>query len=441
MQLVMHLGFERATIGDQSPPLSLLDLGGISVIQRALRSAREAGATHALLLTAHPEHIALALDEDDTRELPIVWHETRHGLDDDLRALAEVEELLDETFLYARGDRVLTPKTLKSLHADALSADALALVDPSGDPIAWAMTRGWLHRQHQGRATAALTAAPGVWTERDDTPSLMRVRSAADAQEATARLFATLRKPFGRQGDGLTAYYINRPISLSLSRHLIHTPLRPNHVTTFSLILGLFGAACIGTGSWQGMALGGLLTQVVSVIDGIDGEISRMKLLSSLQGQWFDSISDDIIKLATFIGFGMAAAKNFPGALYPAVTTVGALFVLITVGWMYSDLIKAGVGSLNNHKWGFESEETNVHPILRQIFTAASYFLKRDTYTLILAISAMLGLARASFWAMFVGITIIFAGLMIQKFTMLLNRYNPQAIAHMNPSTTHHAEK
>ena len=441
MQLVMHLGFERATVGAQSPPLSLLDLGGITVIQRALRSARESGATHALLLSAHPEALGLALDEDDTRELPIVWHETRHGLDDDLRALAEVEELLDDTFMYTRGDRVLTPKALKQLQPDELRAEAFACVDPTGDPIAWLMTRDWLSRQHQGRATASLTGAPGVWTEVDDTPSLMRVRSAADAKEAADRLFATLRKPFGRQGDGLTAYYINRPISLSLSRHLIHTPLRPNHVTAFSLLLGLFGAACIGTGSWQGMALGGLLTQVVSVIDGIDGEISRMKLLSSLQGQWFDSVSDDIIKLATFIGFGMAAAKNYPGALYPTLTVMGALFVTITVGWMYSDLIKAGVGSLNNHKWGFESEETNVHPILRQIFTGASYFLKRDTYTLLLAISAMLGLARGSFWAIFTGITIIFCGLVIQKGTMLLHRYNPQAIAHMNPSTTHHAEK
>lgn len=441
MQLVMHLGFERATVGAQSPPLSLLDLGGITVIQRALRSAREAGATHALLLSAHPEALALALDEDDTRELPIVWHETRHGLDDDLRALAEVEELLDDTFLYTRGDRVLTPKALKQLQPDELRAEAFARVDPTGDPIAWLMTRDWLRRQHQGRATASLTTAPGVCAEVDDTPTLMRVRSAADAKEAADRLFATLRKPFGRQGDGLTAYYINRPISLSLSRHLIHTPLRPNHVTAFSLLLGLFGAACIGTGSWQGMALGGLLTQVVSVIDGIDGEISRMKLLSSLQGQWFDSVSDDIIKLATFIGFGMAAAKNYPGALYPTLTVMGALFVIITVGWMYSDLIKAGVGSLNNHKWGFESEETNVHPVLRQIFTGASYFLKRDTYTLLLAISAMLGLARGSFWAMFTGISIIFGGLIIQKGTMLLHRYNPQAIAHMNPSTTHHAEK
>src|SRR6185369_12957510 len=59
----------------------------------------------------------------------------------------------------------------------------------------------------------------------------------ASAREAEQRLFNALRKP----QDGWTSRYLNRYISLAISRWLVKTPLRPNQVSVAILGVGLAG--------------------------------------------------------------------------------------------------------------------------------------------------------------------------------------------------------
>ncbi|MCZ6628567.1 MAG: NTP transferase domain-containing protein [SAR324 cluster bacterium] len=96
----------------------------------------------------------------------------------------------------------------------------------------------------------------------------------------------------GKSTDGPVARYLNRPISIRISRFLARYPVTPNHISLFSFLCSLLAAGMIAAGGYPALALGGLLAQFASVIDGSDGEIARLKFQSSSYGGWLDAVLD-----------------------------------------------------------------------------------------------------------------------------------------------------
>ena len=101
--------------------------------------------------------------------------------------------------------------------------------------------------------------------------------------------------------DGLISRTINRKFSLPATKVLSRTAITPNQVTLISFLAALAAAACFAL---QQPLLGGLLAQISSIIDGIDGEIARLKFLKSNYGSLFDAILDRYADF--FIIIGMA---------------------------------------------------------------------------------------------------------------------------------------
>ncbi len=98
--------------------------------------------------------------------------------------------------------------------------------------------------------------------------------------------------------DGVVSRYLNRPLSRPAARLLAPTPVTPNAVTVFTLILAIATGGMVAIG-WN--IAGGVLIQAVSVIDGVDGELARLKGLSTRFGAVLDAVTDryaDAIMLA-----------------------------------------------------------------------------------------------------------------------------------------------
>ncbi len=89
--------------------------------------------------------------------------------------------------------------------------------------------------------------------------------------------------------DGIVSRYLNRPLSQPMARALGSTPVTPNAVTASTLILALATAAMIASG-WN--IAGGIGIQVVSVVDGVDGELARLKAMATRFGGVFDAVTD-----------------------------------------------------------------------------------------------------------------------------------------------------
>lgn len=394
-----------ALLGTRDNPPAALDVSGLTLAQRTLRVAAVTDIARALVVSGEParwEH--LASDHVIAGDVELTHQRTSH--EDALAALREARDQLEDEFIVAPGDRVLTPKAVRQLLEEPGPS---ALLDEDGEVIAARFERDQLEGEDETlRALVArLADAYALTPITSMRPELMRVRDAAQAREAKRRLFKTLRKPFDRQHDGFTAYHLNRPISLSISWLLVHTPIRPNHVTAFDILLGIFAGYLMARGDWTTLALGALLMQLVSIFDGIDGELARVKLLMSPWGERFDSMGDDVIKMATLVGLGVSSFKMFghEAILWATWTGVGCSLAMMAA-W-YVELARQGTGTLNGAKWWFE-EEGREDNFMQRVYTVWSYLLKRDTYTLILMLIAAINLPHVALALMLVGIAIIF---------------------------------
>jgi len=124
-----------------------------------------------------------------------------------------------------------------------------------------------------------------------DTPRSLR--------DAKRHLAEQVDKP---SEDGFIARYINRPLSIRLSRLLVHTPVTPNTITLVSFVIALLGAWLFTRQGYLPVLFAGVLIQVSSIIDGCDGEIARLKALGSRFGAFFDTILDRYADLAIAAG-------------------------------------------------------------------------------------------------------------------------------------------
>ena len=109
----------------------------------------------------------------------------------------------------------------------------------------------------------------GFWIDVDDSDAF---------QKAEQALLEQLRD---KPTDGPVSRYLNRPLSIRISRHLVQRNITPNQISVFSFLCSLLAAGLFAAGNYPALFLGGVLAQFASVIDGCDREVARLKYQSS----------------------------------------------------------------------------------------------------------------------------------------------------------------
>jgi phosphatidylglycerophosphate synthase len=113
--------------------------------------------------------------------------------------------------------------------------------------------------------------------------------------------------------DPLTApeqlFPLVRHLSYRLTPLLLKTSATPNQITTVSLLLGLACAVCFIQGSWVTGIIGGLLLVASYTFDNCDGEVARIKKMSSEFGAKLDDMSDWIVDASFFAALGYGTAQ------------------------------------------------------------------------------------------------------------------------------------
>ena len=130
--------------------------------------------------------------------------------------------------------------------------------------------------------------------------------------------------------DGYVSRYINRKISDPIAKLLTRTRITPNQISWAS-----FGLAVLSFLSfiynWNIAA--GLLAQLSSIIDGVDGSLARLKSMSSAFGGFLDSILDRYADILIMLGLTIWSVSN---EAYPYIWLVGFLSITGTLGVSYS---------------------------------------------------------------------------------------------------------
>lgn len=89
--------------------------------------------------------------------------------------------------------------------------------------------------------------------------------------------------------EGLVSAHLNRRLSRPLAKLFARTPLTPNQISFLSFIVAIGSLSLFLTGHnvWAG-----IVAQTSSVVDGVDGDLARIKNMKSSFGGFFDAILD-----------------------------------------------------------------------------------------------------------------------------------------------------
>jgi phosphatidylglycerophosphate synthase len=111
--------------------------------------------------------------------------------------------------------------------------------------------------------------------------------------------------------DELIDLHFHRPLARRVVRILAQTPATPNQVTVFAGLLGVLAGAVLWIyGTDPTMRLwAALLLLFSAILDCADGQLARLKNISSTTGAILDGISDYFVGFAIFLGTMHAAAE------------------------------------------------------------------------------------------------------------------------------------
>ena len=317
--------------GDSKPLVPIL---GVPLIERVIRTAMEAGADEFYVVIGYQgERVRVFLerlsDRLAIRITPLVndeW-EKDNGL-----SVLKAREHLQDPFLLLMADHLFEPSFVHKLTALTLTKVEIALAVDSdtcnplvdmGDVTRVKMEDGKIHDIGKGLAdfngfdTGIFLCSPAIFRaleqskEKDGDTTLsgavqvmaadghakaittdgfwIDVDDPAAFQKAEQALLKRLRD---KPTDGPVARYLNRPLSVRISRYLVQRDVTPNQISLSSFLCSLLAAGLFALGGYFALLLGGVLAQFASIIDGCDGEVARLKYQSSDFGGWFDAVLD-----------------------------------------------------------------------------------------------------------------------------------------------------
>ncbi len=140
--------------------------------------------------------------------------------------------------------------------------------------------------------------------------------------------------------DGYISKYINRRLSEPMARLLAKTRITPNQMSwaAFGIAILSFASFVLGHN-----IIAGLLVQLSSIVDGIDGSLARLKGMTSEFGGFLDSLLDRYADILIVLGLTLWSVSH---ETYPGIWLVGFLAVSGTISISYS---RARIGVNHRH--------------------------------------------------------------------------------------------
>ena len=314
---------------------ALLPLGGVPLVERAVRTLRDAGAERVVVVVGYQSAEvgnAARLAGSDVEVVEAPGWEAGNAA-----SLAAAERLLadEPSFLLLCGDHAFSRNALVPLaeapgpavliddhpthdaweegtrvtvEDDRITAFGKALPDPAIDCGAFRLD-GRVFDAYRAAAAAgdhslagAVTAMGRVapiravplpsesWWQDIDTPDDLRL--------AKQRLRLSLGKPT----DGPVSRYLNRPISTRITMALSPARIPPAAFSLFTAVVGLWAAWSL---SASRAVVGGIFVQLASILDGVDGETARLQWRTSERGALLDDLLDRMVDAVIVAGLAL----------------------------------------------------------------------------------------------------------------------------------------
>lgn len=112
-----------------------------------------------------------------------------------------------------------------------------------------------------------------------------------------------------KKRDNFWTEWISRPPAAVLVWMLRGTSVTPNQVSFAAIFIAAAGCGVlVGWRTWLGLIVGGLVLQLAYVVDCVDGQLARLKSLSSPVGALLDFMLDEV---KAFLVIGATTTRLF----------------------------------------------------------------------------------------------------------------------------------
>lgn len=350
---------------------ALLRIGGVSLVERAVRGLLRVGLQRVIVMVGYRAGVVAALI--DHLGLEAVQAAFAEGWEAGNGAsLAAAEQYVggEPTFLLVTADHIFGEGSLDKL---ARSNGPAALIDHAPEPDVWQEgTRVQL------RGDLAIGFSKTLDTPAIDCGAFVLPRKVFDAQRRAAqagdtslagaistlamtsairavplerqswcvdvdtpadarRAQVALRRSLAQTSDGPISRFVNRPISTRLSMAI--APLRP-HPDVLSLVALVLGVAAAWALSLGSPIAGAFLATATSILDGVDGETARLQQRDGPAGALLDGVLDRVTDASMVAGLAIWAFHLGQGSVAVILLAVGATSVSL-LSMATKDRVKA----------------------------------------------------------------------------------------------------
>jgi len=422
--LVLAAG--RGSRLDSATPKPLHRVVGVPLLARTLFTLHEAGVTEAYVVVGYEaDEVRREMESWSKTGLTVHWIYNPDWREPNGVSVLAARDFLDGPFFLSMADHVYEPGIVTKLAKSGVGEGVNLAVDYEVDRVLdpddatkvgvdegrivsigkeldeydaidtgvflaspalfRAIDQAWAEGAASLSAGVQRLAAQGrAWTTDVSDLFWQDVDTPADLREAKRRLLRTVRK----ESDGPISRYLNRPLSIALSRVLVHTPVTPNQISVFAMLVSLVAAGFAAMGGYANFLISGVLFQVASVVDGTDGEVAKLTFRSSKRGEWIDTVCDNISYLAFLVGLTVGVERSGYPSFYLLSGVVGFVAGAASIMNLALYVAREKVsGSFRSVRYGYEEGGGWGRRFMR----AVHFMGKRDFFAFLAMMLAVLG--------------------------------------------------
>ena len=367
-------GSRLSTKGDPKPLIPVL---GLSLIERVILTAKNAGLTDFYVVTGYNgEKVRQYLNRfEQSRNINITHTTNEEWEKGNGLSVLKAKELLKEHFILLMGDHIFEESILEKLKNEKIADDEVMLavdydtrnnelvdVNNVGKVVvedSRILNIGKNIREHNAYDTGIFLCSPaifsaieeslsngndslsriiGVMAEKEKVKAIdikdaywIHVNTTGDCRKATKLLYSKSIKPAGPITRYINATFATRIFTPLLLR--IYKGVTANQVSILSFFVALISSLFFILGH---AVIGGLLILLSSVLDYSDGQIARLKLMASRFGHFvditLDRYADGFILLGMFYySLSVIGNKEIAG-IYWSPLLISVICVIAIVG-------------------------------------------------------------------------------------------------------------
>jgi phosphatidylglycerophosphate synthase len=339
------------------------------------------------LLTLQKEGVERALivcREEDGESIDALRRDGRVRIETErVSSLSDAGARAQGPVLLARHDAIVDPSIYRELRGETLGAARAVVAARGGERLGPMLVAKEALQGDSADDLARRLQETGTLRDLEVGDRFaFDVRTREGRRGATHALFEACRKPV----DGMVSRNLNRHVSLFISRRIVELPITPNMVSALTFLIGVAGSAYATRGGYVPMLVGAVLFQWNSILDGVDGELARVRFQGSKLGEWIDTVSDDLTNVIFYAAVGWGAHRMSVPAWLPWLGAVAAGGGVLTSAMYYTELVRLGRGDFYALEW-----RQGPKGLVGSIYAMLHLLFKKDFFILLFVGFAVLG--------------------------------------------------